>query len=344
MTQSGLRTRAVTPTPLTAVLASVIIPAHNAERYVGEAVTSVLTQGVSDLEVIVVDDASTDNTAQVVASFDDPRVRLVRLPKVGVGAARNRGLCVARGQFIAFLDADDRWCAGKLSRQIALLQAEPEVGFVFTNFRRFDAGGLHEQTQFDYVPQLADVATRPAAAGGGKVITDDTFTALVGMSQLPCWIQTMLARAEAVRPLAFPPDMRLSQDLCFVLNVYHVARGAYIEEPLVEVRRHDANSYRRADEKLLPDLEALTRALSDVIDPAHREALRRRIGRAWLRAGYYYLWTGRTGAAAHAYARALAFPGSRRAALARLAVTPLAPILARKASREFSAPFPSSRP
>jgi glycosyltransferase involved in cell wall biosynthesis len=186
MTQSREAPRPVTQTPLTPVLVSVVIPAHNTERYVAEAVTSVLTQQVSDLEVIVVDDASTDNTAQVVADLGDPRVRLVRLDKVGVGAARNRGICLARGRFIAFLDADDRWCAGKLTRQIALLEAEPDVGFVFTNFRRFDPSGYHDQTQFDYVPQLGDVRTRVAGAGGGKVIVDDTFTALVGMSQLPC--------------------------------------------------------------------------------------------------------------------------------------------------------------
>jgi glycosyltransferase involved in cell wall biosynthesis len=329
--------------PTTPVLVSVVIPAHNAGPFIGEAVTSVLAQGVDDLEVIVIDDASADNTAQVVGELSDPRVRLVLSPKIGVGAARNRGMELARGQFIGFLDADDRWLPGKLDRQLALLESEPEIGFVFTNFRRFDATGLHEQTQFDYSPQLSGVRTRTSQAGGGRVITDDTFNALVGMTQLPCWVQTMLARTEVVRPLSFPPDMRLSQDLVFILNVYDRTRGAFLEDPLVEVRRHAGNSYRRGDEKIQPDLDALTRTLAGLTSEAHRQALRRRLGRAWLNAGYHYLWTGQSRAAADAYAHALTYPGARTAALVRLAATPLAPVLARRRREDLTAAFPSHR-
>ncbi len=325
------------------VLVSVIIPAHNAEPYIAEAVTSVLAQQVADLEVIVLDDASTDNTAEVVSQVGDPRVRLVRLDKVGVGAARNKGLELARGRFIAFLDADDRWCTGKLARQLALLQSESDVGFVFANFRRFDADGYHTETQFHYTPQIADVPTRPARAGGGKVIVGETFVALAGMSQLPCWVQTMLIRSEVARPLAFPPDMRLSQDLPFVLDVYATARGAFIEDPLVEVRRHAANSYRSAAEKIAPDLDGLTRTLSHLTAPAHRRVLRDRLGRAWMSAGYHYLWSGQSAKAAHAYAHALAFPGVRRAAVVRLMATPFAPILARRTRKDLNKAFPSNR-
>jgi len=325
------------------MLVSVIIPAHNADPYIGEAVTSVLAQQVADLEVIVLDDASTDNTAQVVGEFRDPRVRLLRLDKVGVGAARNKGLELARGRFIAFLDADDRWSAGKLDRQLALMQSEPDVGFVFTNFRRFDADGFHNETQFDYAPELTGVQTRPARAGGGKVIEGDTFVALAGIGQLPCWVQTMLIRADIARPVKFPPDMRLSQDLPFVLDVYATARGAFIEDPLVEVRRHARNSYRSAGEKIAPDLDGLTRTLAHLTAPAHSRVLRERLGRAWMSAGYHYLWTGQSAKAANAYAHALAFPGVRRSALVRLMAAPLAPILARRTRKDLGKAFPSNR-
>jgi glycosyltransferase involved in cell wall biosynthesis len=309
---------------------SVIIPAYNAGHYIGESVASVLAQDVPDIEVIVVDDASTDDTTRVVSEIGDSRVRLVRSEKVGAGGARNRGLGLARGQFIGFLDADDRWTAGKLKRQIALLDSEPEVGFVFTNFRRFDANGFHVETQFDYVPQLSSVAARPSRAGDGKVITDDTFTSLVAITQLPCCVPTMLARADVVRPLSFPTDMRLAEDFFFILNVYHRARGAFLEDPLVEVRRHASNSSQRGEEFLLPDLDALTRALATVTSPLHRAALRRRIGTSWMRVGYHHLRAGRGSDAASAYVHALGFPGVRRAALVRLAASPLAPILARR--------------
>ncbi len=327
-----------------AVLVSVIIPAYNAGPYVGEAVASVLAQQVADLEVIVVDDASTDDTAQVVSAITDPRVHLVRMAKGGVGAARNKGMELARGQFIAFLDADDRWAAGKLNRQLAILQSEPEVGFVFTNLRRFDAGGYHKETQFDYSPELAGVGTRPARAGEGKVITDDTFVALVGITQLPCCVPTLMARADVLRALAFPTDMPIAEDLYFLVNLYHIAPGAFIDDPLLEVRRHGNNSFQRGDALLLPDLDALTRALATVTSTLHRAALRNRIGRAWMRAGYHYLWTGQVRAAANAYAHALAFPSVRLGAAVRLAATPLAPILARRNRKDLATPFPSSRP
>jgi hypothetical protein len=167
--------------------------------------------------------------------------------------------------------------------------------------------------------------------------------ALVGISQLPCCVPTLLARADVVRSLAFPTDMRIAEDLYFVLRMYDTARGAFIDDPLLEVRRHASNSFRRADALLMPDLDALTRALTTVTAPIRRAALRRRIGHSWLRAGYHYFWTGRSGHAAWAYAHALAYPGGRRTALAHLAATPLAPILARRKRAEMSAAFPSGR-
>ena len=150
-----------------------------------------------------------------------------------------------------------------------------------TNFVRFDEGGFHQETQFDLVPELATLPSRPSREGAGHVIAGDTFCNLVPLSQLPCWTQTMLARAELVRGLEFPADMKLSQDLFYVLNTYRVANGAYIGEPLVEVRRHTRNSYRRADVKLLPDIDALTRTLPLTTSPPQRDVLRRRLGRAW---------------------------------------------------------------
>lgn len=331
------------PSGVTTMTVSVVIPTHNFGHFIEECVASVLSQDVPGLEVIVVDDDSADDTAARLARIADPRLRVERLAHVGVGAARNHGLALARGRFIAFLDADDRWRPGKLQRQLALLESEPDVGFVFTNFVRFDERGFHRETQFDLVPELATIPTRPSHKGGGRVLSCDTFCALGPLPQLPCWTQTMVARAELARGLEFPPDMKLSQDLYYVLNLYRAAAGAYIEEPLVEVRRHGGNSYRRADVKLLPDIDALTRTLRAVTCREHRGVLRHRLGRAWLSAGYHFFWAGQPGAACSAYLHALGYPGVRGRAAIRLVLSPFASLISRWRGRETAA-FPSARP
>jgi len=103
---------------------STIVPAHNYARFLPETLDSVLGQAVPDLEVIVVDDASTDETAAVVAGYGD-RVRYLRQPvQQGSGAAVNRGMAMATGEFLTFVDADDCWAEGKLRRQLAELADE----------------------------------------------------------------------------------------------------------------------------------------------------------------------------------------------------------------------------
>lgn len=115
---------------------SVVIPAHNAERYLGEAIDSALGQTVPPLEVVVVDDGSDDRTAEVARAFGE-RVRCHSQPQGGIGAARNRGVELARGEYIAFLDSDDIWLPRKLELQLAAFTADPRPDVVFAFMRQF---------------------------------------------------------------------------------------------------------------------------------------------------------------------------------------------------------------
>lgn len=110
---------------------SVIIPSFNCEDYIAETVRSVLGQTVQDIEVIVVDDGSTDRTREIVAAFGMP-VRLIAQTNAGRCAARNRGLREARGEFICLLDHDDVWFSDKLERQLAQFEVHPEAGGVYS--------------------------------------------------------------------------------------------------------------------------------------------------------------------------------------------------------------------
>lgn len=109
---------------------SVIIPVFNGQAYITEALATVISQSYQRLEIIVVDDGSTDTTAQVIAECPDPRLRYVRQEKAGASAARNRGVGLASGPLVAFLDADDLWLSEKLSLQIdSLSRAEGDIIF-----------------------------------------------------------------------------------------------------------------------------------------------------------------------------------------------------------------------
>ena len=107
---------------------SVVIPAYNAGWCIRRAVDSVLAQTFTDFELIVVNDGSTDGTAQILSSYGDA-LRVVSQPNGGMSCARNAGIHLARGRYIAFLDADDRWLAPKLERQVTLLDERSDLAF-----------------------------------------------------------------------------------------------------------------------------------------------------------------------------------------------------------------------
>src|SRR6056297_3103776 len=107
---------------------SVFIPVHNREHYIRVAVNSILAQTFEDFELIMVDDGSSDGTADVLARYSDPRLRVLRNPaNLGIPASRNRGLEAARGEYIALLDSDDHAYPERLQRQVRFLDDHPEI-------------------------------------------------------------------------------------------------------------------------------------------------------------------------------------------------------------------------
>jgi glycosyltransferase involved in cell wall biosynthesis len=303
---------------------SVIIPTYNHGRFLRESIASVQAQTVTDLEIIVIDDGSTDDTPTVLGSVKDPRLVAVRTINRGDSAARNTALPMIRGKYVAFLDSDDRWRPNKLELQLQILNAEPQVGLVFSNFVRFNADGVLPGTQFSFVPGFYDVLTRPTANGLGRVITTDIFTALAPLDPSPVWLQASLFRAHCVEGLRFPEDIRLGQDLYYLLLVY--ARGskaAFIDEPLVEVRRHENNSYRQPSDMLLPVVNVLSLFLKENLSSQQRTILRRRLANAWAAVGYHEFWNRQPLRTTLAYAHAMAYPGRRWNALSHILASPM---------------------
>lgn len=150
---------------------SVVIPAYNSERYVAEAIRSALGQTQPPAEVIVIDDGSTDGTADVVRSISDPRVHYSYQENGGIGAARNNGIQQARSTYLSFLDSDDCWPADKLSVQLHEFASHPEVDMVFGQALQVNGEAWDKRSSND----LSQVRLEPAIIPGGILIKRETF-------------------------------------------------------------------------------------------------------------------------------------------------------------------------
>ena len=159
---------------------STVIPCHNGERYIGDAIRSVLAQPHDDLEIIVVDDGSTDRSAEAVHAFGDA-VHYVRQPRSGASVARNRGVELATGQIVAFLDADDLWCDGVLPRLLAVLEDDPSVGMVVGHMEQFVSPELpvSARDEFHFSP-----GPIPARMCGAVIVRRSEFDRVGGFSPL----------------------------------------------------------------------------------------------------------------------------------------------------------------
>ncbi len=123
-------------------LVSVVMPAFNVERFITRSVESVLGQTFPDFEIVVVDDGSTDKTVEMLLPFSDHRLRIIKQAHSGSSAARNVGVELTTGPYIAFLDGDDLWAPEKLDRHVKFLEDHPEVDLTFSHSHVIDENGL----------------------------------------------------------------------------------------------------------------------------------------------------------------------------------------------------------
>ena len=324
---------------------SVIIPTHNYGCYVGEAIESVLSQTVADrevLEIIVVDDASTDDTPEVLAGIRDPRLRVIRFDEGrGVSVARNTALAEARGEFVAYHDADDLWEPEKLEKQLPVLRADPDVGLVFCDMSRFSEKGVFPLTHFETVPELRDLPTRPSRGGEARVIEGDPFLGLTSLPLLAPLPPCSVLRADVARAARWPEGVHNCTDLYYFLQVYRLTRLAYVDESLVRVRRHGNNSYGSALQTQHNFLRVLELVLREGLPEPYADAIRAARARKWAGVGYFHFWDGSPAKAGRAYLEATRHPAWRANALKHLALLPVVPFLPRR-SREgpaFDDPF-----
>jgi glycosyltransferase involved in cell wall biosynthesis len=217
-------------------LVSVIIAVHNGERFLRAAIESVRAQVYRPVELIVVDDGSTDGSAEIAAAYPDLIYR--RQAKKGVAAARNAGLAIARGEFLSFIDSDDLWTTDKLAVQVGFLGARPHLGYAVCHIRWFFDDGCVKPGWF-----RADLLNRPVA---GLVPS------------------ALVARASTfARVGPFDPTLRVGEDFDWFLRARCAGVGeAIVPETLVHKRFHGAN------------LTGPTRETSEIVLGLVRKSLR----------------------------------------------------------------------
>ena len=249
---------------------SVVIPLYNKAPLIAATLESALADRERVLEVIVVDDGSTDDSAAVVERFDDPRIRLIRQANGGVSRARNRGIEAARGEWIAFLDADDLWAPGYLERLEELARTYPDCGMLATGYMTDDEGDEAHRHILDH----PDAASLLASASPRRI---DDYLDFVTGGQICCTISTAVRRSLVIdEGLRFPEGEHLGEDLDFFLCVAERTSLAYSPEPLaiyVQSQAVSRLSARRAPlfvPAFLMRLEARLR--SGAIPPARRES------------------------------------------------------------------------
>lgn len=228
--------------PILSPKVTVVIPVRDCIRYVKEALDSVLDQSHRDLELLLVDDGSTDADYRQFEALD-PRVRVIRLEGVGVSRARNTGMQQARGELIAFLDADDVWFPGKLEAQVRYFDRHPDVGVVFGGFIRWTADS---QGVFPPATTLAvecsDVTDcEPDRSGWlyGRLING----LLVGMNT------AVIRRAIYLAIGGFNEAMRQGEDYDFWLKASRLAEMHALNAPVALYRIHGASAMHRLSEE-----------------------------------------------------------------------------------------------
>ncbi|OGB33428.1 MAG: hypothetical protein A3F78_22320 [Burkholderiales bacterium RIFCSPLOWO2_12_FULL_61_40] len=297
--------RQLTPVSLTDrgyPLVSVVMPAYNARPFIEESIASVLSQDYPSIELIVVDDGSSDGTTEAVARWGD-RVKVIRQTNAGPAAARNRGIAQAQGEFLAFLDADDVWLPGKISLQVQYLQDHPEVGVVFGDFLHW-----HAQTDGSFLRPPTPPEPNPHCAiepaQSGWIYTDLLLDSTI------CIITAMVRRSVVQTVGGMDEALATGEDYDFWLRVSRQFRVHRSHCPLACYRLHAGGTTkvpRREDN----EYKVLLRALSAYgpVGPDHvavpAGALRARLYKLCFNHGYFHFRKGDPRVAQSAFSKAL---------------------------------------
>ncbi|MFA5118286.1 MAG: glycosyltransferase [Candidatus Omnitrophota bacterium] len=265
-------------------LVSVIIPTYNYGKFIFEALDSVLKQTYNDLEIIVVDDDSTDNTREIVTRYVKElpgTLTYIFQKNKGPGAARNTGIARARGGYVAFLDADDIWLPGKLQLQIEVFRSCSDVGFVHTDNSLFSSTGPINNYRFGITAE---------SQMSGNIFPYLLRECIVRTS-------TVLIKKSCVAKVGLFEETYSGEDYDYWLRTAKICKAGYIGEALVRCREHPEHLVRRDINKTYTNVRRVIRNTIQRFpeiqnDPECRIGLRFREAKCYFEIGYHYFCQG----------------------------------------------------
>lgn len=236
---------------MNAPLISVVIPAYNAARTLNATVLSVFEQSVQDFEIIIVDDGSKDNTVEIAEAIGDSRVQVIRQTNGGASAARNTGIKAARGEYVAFLDADDLWMPHKLERQLEVLTNEKDITAV--------------QSGVYYVNNDLEIISVGRCFESKDVLLETLF-----FQNLPGLMSTLIVKRDQFDSIGvFDTKLVILEDWELAIRLSRYCNLKSIEEPLALYRQFPGNRSRDLSIHIEPGFIVLGRLFEDPTLPIH---------------------------------------------------------------------------
>lgn len=219
-------------------MVSIIIPVFNGEKFISHAIKSILNQTYKNIEIIVIDDGSIDKTADIVKDFD--KIRYIHQNNKGPAASRNLGMALSRGEYIAFLDADDLYEPEKIQKQIQILEKYKEIDVVYTDMKLVD-----ENLQFikyinsDYIIEY------------GK-----SFLAMLLFRQIvPIPHSIMIRRKCYDEGIKYDERLIHAEDYEFIIRLAEKHKFKYLQEPLYIYRRHEGNLTNKHESQVKSEVD-----------------------------------------------------------------------------------------
>lgn len=244
---------------MTTPIISIIMPVYNGERHVAQAIESALTQTHSDIELLIVNDGSTDNSRNVIHSYlTDPRIRYFEQNNQGVASARNVALAEAKGKYVGFLDQDDVWLSDKLAKQVNFFEKNQDVTLVHARQEYIDEIGRPLDTSFTNIEPINGLC----------------FPILFEKNRIA--VLTVLVKTDALRSIGgFNKKSSRADDYEAWMKIAWDHQIGFLDDIVAKYRVHSKNQSHDCFKMTLADLSAIQAVLNDIT------GAKKKLGHKW---------------------------------------------------------------